>query len=89
MNERITEILTPCATELGAEIVSVKWMPGLGDAKHKRNELEIRIKRIDHAPVGIALCSDFSRRAGAILDVEDPIKQKYDLVVSSPGTMTE
>ncbi len=35
--------------------------------------------------VGIADCESFSRRFGAILDVEDPVPGPYALEVSSPG----
>ncbi len=35
--------------------------------------------------VGIADCESFSRRFGAILDVEDPFSGPYALEVSSPG----
>ena len=84
MNERIQELLKATATDLGAEIVSVKWMP-TADRKYGRNQLEIRIKSIDESPVTVDLCSKFSRRAGAVLDVEDIIKSEYELIVSSPG----
>ena len=35
--------------------------------------------------VGIEDCADVSRQVSAILDVEDPIADKYNLEVSSPG----
>ena len=35
--------------------------------------------------VGVDDCADVSRQVSAILDVEDPIADKYNLEVSSPG----
>jgi ribosome maturation factor RimP len=35
--------------------------------------------------VGIGDCESFSRRFGAVLDVEDPVSGPYALEVSSPG----
>src|SRR5512145_567247 len=35
--------------------------------------------------VGIGDCESFSRRLGAVLDVEDPVPGPYALEVSSPG----
>ena len=35
--------------------------------------------------VGVDVCADVSRQVSAILDVEDPIADKYNLEVSSPG----
>lgn len=35
--------------------------------------------------VGIGDCESFSRRLGAVLDVEDPVPGPYSLEVSSPG----
>jgi ribosome maturation factor RimP len=84
MNERIKELLTPTAKDFEAEIVSIKWMP-TNDRKYGRNQLEIRLKMTDDSSVSIDLCSKFSRRASAVLDVEDIIKSEYELIVSSPG----
>jgi ribosome maturation factor RimP len=41
---------------------------------------------IDHEDgISVDNCADASRQISAILDVEDPITNEYDLEVSSPG----
>lgn len=48
--------------------------------------LRIYIDRDDGQGVSLDDCTAVSREVGAILDVEDPIKNRYQLEVSSPGT---
>ena len=47
--------------------------------------VDISIDRTDGKPVSIDDCTNASRLVSAILDVEDIIKGKYNLNLSSPG----
>lgn len=73
----IEELLEPGARALGYELVAVE-MRG-GDTSILRIYID--------GPDGITVddCAKASRQFGAILDVEDPISNRYTLEVSSPG----
>jgi len=73
----IEELLLPGADALGYELVAVELSGG-----------ETSIVRIYiDAPNGVSVedCAKASRQFSAILDVEDPISNRYTLEVSSPG----
>lgn len=73
----IEELLLPGAEALGYELVAVELSGG-----------DVSIVRIyidTPNGVGIDDCAKASRQFSAILDVEDPISNKYTLEVSSPG----
>lgn len=73
----IDELLQPGAEALGYELVAVE-MSG-GDTSIVRIYID--------SPNGITVddCAKASRQFSAILDVEDPISNRYTLEVSSPG----
>ena len=73
----IEELLVPGAETLGYELVAVELSGG---------DTSIVRVYID-TPNGITVddCTKASRQFSAILDVEDPISNKYTLEVSSPG----
>jgi ribosome maturation factor RimP len=73
----IEELLIPGAETLGLELVAVELSGG---------DTSILRIYID-TPNGITVedCTKASRQFSAILDVEDPISNKYTLEVSSPG----
>ncbi|MEM7357729.1 MAG: ribosome maturation factor RimP [Pseudomonadota bacterium] len=73
----IDELLQPGAEALGYELVAVE-MSG-GDTSIVRIYID--------APDGVTVddCAKASRQFSAILDVEDPIANRYTLEVSSPG----
>ncbi len=73
----IEELLQPGADALSYEIVSVEMAGG---------DLSIVRVYIDKADgVTVQDCAKASRQFSAILDVEDPISNRYTLEVSSPG----
>ena len=76
--ERLTNLLEPVVESLGYELILLEYVQGGGDAV-------LRLF-IDHAD-GIVVedCEKVSREVAAVLDVEDPIRQAYNLEVSSPG----
>jgi len=73
----IDELLQPGAQALGYELVAVEMSGG-----------DISIVRVFiDAEEGVTVtdCAKASRQFSAILDVEDPISNRYTLEVSSPG----
>ena len=73
----IHEILAPGAKALGYELVAVEL--GGGDTS-------VLCCYIDSENgIDVEDCAKASRQFSAILDVEDPISNKYHLEVSSPG----
>ena len=73
----IDELLQPGAEALGYELVAVEMSGG---------DTSIVRVYIDHADgITVTDCAKASRQFSAILDVEDPISNKYTLEVSSPG----
>lgn len=78
LNDKITQLLEPAVEALGFELLGIEFMRA---GKHSTLRLFI-----DH-PDGITVddCADVSHQVSAVLDVEDPISNEYNLEVSSPG----
>lgn len=78
-HDELTKLLSPVIASLGLECLGVEYSPYSGASL-------VRIF-IDAPgrPVDIEDCERVSREVGAMLDVEDPIKGRYTLEVSSPG----
>jgi ribosome maturation factor RimP len=74
----LSKLFEPVVESMGYELVGVEF---LGAGGH--GTLRIYIDRDD----GVSLddCAAISHQISGILDVEEPIKQAYDLEVSSPG----
>jgi len=73
----IEELLLPGAEALGYEIVAVELSGG--------DTSIVRVYIDTPDGVNVDDCAKASRQFSAILDVEDPISNKYTLEVSSPG----
>jgi ribosome maturation factor RimP len=75
--KHIDDLLQPGAEALGYELVAVELSGG--DTSIVRIYID--------GPDGVTVtdCAKASRQFSAILDVEDPISNKYTLEVSSPG----
>ncbi len=80
LEERVGDILESSLLSIGYEIVRVK-ISGNDDDK----VLQIMIDRVDGKPVDVEDCQTASNHASALLDVEDPIENHYNLELSSPG----
>jgi len=76
--QTITDMIRPSADALGYDLVRVKLMGG------KRVILQIMAERHD-GTMSVEDCETLSRTVSALLDVEDPIAEEYQLEVSSPG----
>lgn len=77
LDPRIREIIEGVVTRQGLELVHAELTSGRGAT------LSVLIDK----PGGVTLddCSEVSQRLSVILDVEDPISQRYTLEVASPG----
>ena len=74
----LSKLFEPVVESMGYELVGVEF---LGAGGH--GTLRVYIDRDE----GVSLddCAAISHQVSGILDVEEPIKQVYDLEVSSPG----
>lgn len=77
--QRVEQIISPTAKDLGFEIVRVQLS---GD---KRPRLQVMAEPADGGNMEVGDCATLSRAISAVLDVEDPIPAEYTLEVSSPG----
>ncbi len=75
---RVAELATPRAGSLGLELVDVEYRQEGG-----RMVLRLFIDR--EGGVSLDDCAAVSRELSEILDVEDVIRGRYNLEVSSPG----
>ena len=79
LNSKIAALITPTLEDMGYELVRALLLGG------RRQTLQIMAERADGAPMRVDDCADISHAISALLDVEDPISDAYDLEVSSPG----
>ena len=74
----LSALFEPVIQSMGYELVGTEFQ---GSAQHGT----LRVY-IDHENgIGVDDCAAISHQISAILDVEEPIQQAYDLEVSSPG----
>lgn len=79
IEQKIEQMIAPSLTDLGYGIVRVKFFDG--DSK----TLQIMAERLSDGRLGIEDCEKISHHVSALLDVEDPLSDAYNLEVSSPG----
>lgn len=78
LEQALTTMLAPAVEALGFELLGLEFVQA---GRHST----LRVY-IDHDNgITVDNCADASRQISAILDVEDPITNEYDLEVSSPG----
>lgn len=80
MEEQIYELAEASLNRIGYEIVRIMFMEGT-----KRQTLQIMIDCVDGRQIKVEDCEKASRHLSALLDVEDPISDRYNLEVSSAG----
>ncbi|GAB4381827.1 ribosome maturation factor RimP [Albidovulum sp.] len=78
IDRRLAEIVTPTIEGLGFELVRVRLMGG------NVKTLQIMADRPEGG-IDVEDCGRISVAVSAVLDVEDPIEDAYNLEVSSPG----
>ncbi|MEE9389184.1 MAG: ribosome maturation factor RimP [Paracoccaceae bacterium] len=78
IDRRLAEIIQPVIEDMGFELVRVRLM----------GKTYTTVQVMAERPTGgieVDECAAISTALGAVLDVEDPIKDEYTLEVSSPG----
>ncbi len=79
IESKVHALVEPVVNNAGFDLVELRMLRGPGGS--------IRLQLFIDSPTGVLVdhCAEISRKAGALLEVEDPIKGAYDLEVSSPG----
>lgn len=80
LEQKIVELISPSVGAMGYDLVRVKVFD-----QAKRQTTQIMAERKDGVPMTVDDCEKISHQVSAVLDVEDPIADPYDLEVSSPG----
>jgi len=75
----VADMIAPSLTDLGYELVRVQY------SGNTTKTLQIMAERIDRQGMTVDDCAEISRTVSALMDVEDPITDRYNLEVSSPG----
>ncbi len=79
IEERVAELITPSIVDLGYDLVRVQYRGNV------RKTLQIMAERVDQCPMTVDDCELLSNTISALMDVADPIRDRYALEVSSPG----
>lgn len=89
---KLTQIIEPALGDLGFELVRVSLTGGSSrNLRNKKGDgggrqtLQIMAEPIERREMTVQDCAQISRHLAALLDVEDPITEAYQLEVSSPG----
>ncbi|MGR6981850.1 ribosome maturation factor RimP [Testudinibacter sp. P27/CKL/0425] len=78
LEQKIQELVQDSIDALGCELVGI-------ECQRSGRFLTVRVYIDKQGGVSVDDCADVSREVSAIMDVEDPIADKYNLEVSSPG----
>ncbi len=78
ISKQVQELITPTIEQLGYELIRIKYFD------KEKATLQIMLDR-DNRGIEIEECAKISTTVSAILDVNDPIKNEYNLEISSPG----
>ncbi|MGY6089483.1 ribosome maturation protein RimP [Avibacterium paragallinarum] len=78
LEEKLRDLLQDSVEDLGCELWGI-------ECQRMGRFLTVRLYIDKEGGVSVDDCADVSRQVSAILDVEDPIADKYNLEVSSPG----
>ena len=78
LEQNLQEMLQGTVEDLGCELWGI-------ECQRAGRFMTVRLFIDKEGGVTVDDCADVSRQVSAILDVEDPIADKYNLEVSSPG----
>ncbi|ABR74485.1 ribosome maturation factor [Actinobacillus succinogenes] len=78
LEQNLQEMLQGSVEDLGCELWGI-------ECQRAGRFMTVRLFIDKEGGVSVDDCADVSRQVSAILDVEDPITDKYNLEVSSPG----
>ena len=81
--QKLEQLIEPALADLGFECVRIRYVGGAG--KSARGQLQIMAEPADLREMTVEDCAIISRHLSAVLDVEDPISDAYQLEISSPG----
>lgn len=79
LEDKIEQIIEGSLNQIGYDVVRVKMMGS------ENKTLQIMIDQRDRSDITIDDCEKASKLISALLDVDDPISDAYNLEVSSPG----
>jgi len=79
LEDRLNALIVPSLEAMGFALVRLRL------TGQQRLNLQVMAERIDGKPMSIDDCTKISRALSAMLDIEDPIPNAYDLEVTSPG----
>ncbi|PXY92342.1 ribosome maturation factor RimP [Gilliamella apis] len=77
LEQQLTDIIQEPVNALGFELVGIEYIRGRYPV--------LRVYIDSENGITVDDCADVSRQISAVLDVEDPITEAYNLEVSSPG----
>ena len=80
LTDKIEAIIAPTLSGMGLAVVATRMTEA-----YKRRTLQIFIEHADGRSVNLDDCAQASGVISALLDVQDPIEERYDLEVGSPG----
>ena len=78
LEQKLQDLLQGSVEDLGCELWGI-------ECQRVGRYLTVRLFIDKEGSVTVEDCADVSRQVSAVLDVEDPIADKYNLEVSSPG----
>ena len=78
LEQNLQEMLQSAVEDLGCELWGI-------ECQRAGRFMTVRLFIDKEGGITVDDCADVSRQVSAILDVEDPIADKYNLEVSSPG----
>ena len=78
LEQKLQDLLQGLVEDLGCELWGI-------ECQRVGRYLTVRLFIDKEGGVTVDDCADVSRQVSAVLDVEDPIADKYNLEVSSPG----
>ncbi len=83
---KLTQIVESSLTDIGYMLVRLNYFASAEKSnKQTRGRLQIMAEPTDLSEMTLDDCAKISRHIATVLDVEDPIKDAYNLEVSSPG----
>lgn len=80
LEEKIAKLIAPVASAMGLELVSIQQSGEGGSLT-----LQVMAENPKTRSLSVDECTDLSRAISAVMDVEDPIADAYQLEISSPG----
>ena len=75
--QKLEQLIEPALADLGFECVRIRYAGGAG--KSTRGQLQIMAEPADLREMTVEDCAIISRHLSAVLDVEDPISDAYQL----------